>query len=46
LRRWWIDELPNLWNLVRGEMKLVGVRPLSEHYYSLYRPEVQEARVK
>ena len=46
LRRLWIDELPNVWNLVRGEMKLVGVRPLSEHYYSLYREEVQRARVK
>lgn len=46
LRRLWIDELPNFWNLVRGEMKLVGVRPLSEHYYSLYRKEVQQARIK
>lgn len=46
LRRFWIDELPNLWNLLRGEMKLVGVRPLSEHYYSLYREEVQMARIK
>ena len=46
LRRCWVDELPNVWNLVRGEMKLVGVRPLSEHYYSLYREEVQRARVK
>ena len=46
LRRLWIDELPNLWNLLRGEMKLVGVRPLSEHYYSLYREEVQRARIK
>ena len=46
LRRCWIDELPNLWNLVRGEMKVVGVRPLSEHYYSLYREELQRTRVK
>ena len=46
LRRFWIDELPNLWNLLRGDMKLVGVRPLSEHYYSLYREEVQKARIK
>ncbi len=46
LRRFWIDELPNLWNLLRGDMKLVGVRPLSGHYYSLYREEVQRARVK
>ena len=46
LRRFWIDELPNLWNLLRGEMKLVGVRPLSEHYYSLYCEKVQMARIK
>lgn len=46
LRRLWIDELPNLWNLLRGEMKVVGVRPLSEHYYSLYSPELQQARIK
>lgn len=36
-----IDELPMFINFFRGELKLVGVRPLSEHYLSLYTPEMQ-----
>jgi lipopolysaccharide/colanic/teichoic acid biosynthesis glycosyltransferase len=31
-RKYWIDELPQLINVLKGEMKLVGLRPISERY--------------
>ncbi len=43
-RKTWLDEVPMVWNLMKGEIKLVGVRPLSPHYLSLYTPEIQELR--
>jgi len=46
MRKLWIDELPMLINLFRGELKIVGVRPLSQHYFNLYTKEFQERRVK
>ena len=46
MRKLWIDELPMIINLLKGEVKLVGVRPLSKHYFSLYTPEMQELRTK
>ena len=33
-------------NLFRGDLKVMGVRPLSQHYYSLYSKELQEKRIK
>jgi hypothetical protein len=45
-RKIWLDELPMLMNYFRGDMKFVGVRPLSQHYFDLYRKEVQERRIK
>jgi len=46
LRKFWIDELPMFWNLFKGDMKLIGVRPLSKHYFNLYTSEVQDLRTK
>jgi len=44
-RKFWLDELPMLINLLKGNMKLVGVRPLSTYYFSLYTKELQEKRI-
>ena len=45
-RRFWIDELPTFINILKGQMKLVGVRPLSQQYFNLYSAEMQQLRIK
>ncbi len=46
MRKLWLDELPMLINLVKGDLKLVGVRPLSKHYLELYDKDLQEQRFR
>ena len=45
LRKCWLDELPMIINLIKGDLKIVGIRPLSRHYNSLYTKELQDKRI-
>jgi len=46
MRKLWLDELPMLYNWLKGDLSLVGVRPLSFHYLDLYDKGLQELRKK
>lgn len=46
MRKLFLDEFPMFINFFKGELKLVGVRPLSQHYFNLYTKELQEKRIK
>jgi len=45
-RSYFIDEIPQLYNWLIGDIKLIGVRALSEHYFGLYPPDIQKLRVQ
>jgi hypothetical protein len=44
MRRYWLDEIPMIYNWIKGEIKLFGVRPLSRHYLGLYDEQLRELR--
>lgn len=46
MRKYWLDELPMLINVLNGDMKIVGVRPLSRQYFSLYSDDLQKLRTQ
>lgn len=44
MRKFFLDEVPMLINVLKGDLKLVGVRPISMHYLSLYDNELRMLR--
>ena len=46
MRKFWIDEIPQIINVFKGEMKLFGVRPLSKVRFDEFPDDVQQERIK
>jgi len=44
-RKVWVDEIPQLINVLKGDMKLVGIRPVSERYFQDIPKEMQKLRL-
>ena len=45
MRKFWLDELPQLYNVMKGEIKLVGIRPVSQRYFEDIPKEMQKMRL-
>lgn len=45
VRRYWLDELPQLINVFKGEMKLFGVRPVTDRYFQDIPKRIQKLRL-
>ena len=45
MRMFWLDEVPMIFNMLKGDLKLVGVRPLSNQYYDLYDEDLRQQRI-
>ncbi|MCP4630805.1 MAG: sugar transferase [bacterium] len=44
MRATWLDELPMIYNWLKGDLQLLGVRPLSRQYLGLYTDELRKLR--
>lgn len=45
-RKYWIDEFPMIINLIKGDLNIFGVRPLSRDYFLRYPKDLQKLRIK
>ncbi len=46
MRKYWLDEIPQVINILKGELKIVGVRPISKRYFQDIPKDLQESRLK
>jgi hypothetical protein len=46
MRKLWLDELPMIYNWLKGDLQLLGVRPISRQYLSLYSDKLKSLRMK
>lgn len=46
LRRWHIDEMPQFWNILKGEMSIVGPRPERPHFAERHYKEIPAYRLR
>ena len=45
MRKYWLDELPQLLNFIKGDLKLIGIRPVSQRYFQDIPQEMQKLRL-
>lgn len=46
LRKYWVDEFPMLINWLQGDMKMIGLRPLSRSFIGIYPEDIKSKRIK
>jgi len=46
IRKYWLDELPQLLNVLKGDLNLVGARPVSKRYFQDIPEDLQKLRLK
>lgn len=46
IRKLWMDEVPQIINILKGDMNIVGVRPITRYGYYKLSPELQIERIK